>query len=66
MSDRFESLQHWLRETLETNNFILKPASEDASFRHYYRLTTNKSTLIVMDAPPHQEDSKSFVRVNSI
>ena len=66
MSDRFKSLQNWLRETLQTNNFILKPASEDASFRYYYRLTINNNTFIVMDAPPHHEDSKSFVRVNNI
>lgn len=66
MSERFESLQDWLKETLETSDFILKPASEDASFRYYYRLTLDNKTFIVMDAPPDQEDCKPFIRVNNI
>jgi aminoglycoside/choline kinase family phosphotransferase len=66
MSERFESLQDWLRATLETSDFILKPASEDASFRYYYRLAVDKQTFIVMDAPPDQEDCKPFVSVSNI
>jgi aminoglycoside/choline kinase family phosphotransferase len=40
-----------------------RPASEDASFRRYFRLQTQSQSYIVMDAPPTQEDSLPFVRV---
>ena len=66
MSERFEFLQQWLKETLDTSDFILKPASEDASFRYYYRLALDNKTFIVMDAPPDQEDCEPFVRVSNI
>ena len=41
----------------------LASASEDASFRHYYRLDDENTTRIVMDAPPEQEDCTPFVRI---
>lgn len=39
------------------------PASADASFRRYFRLTHAGQSWILMDAPPAQEDSGPFVRV---
>ena len=39
------------------------PASADASFRRYFRLQSGSESFIVMDAPPEQEDSTSFLRV---
>lgn len=66
MSERLESLQNWLRESLKTSDFNLKPASEDASFRYYYRLSLDHKTYIVMDAPPEQEDCEPFIKVNRI
>jgi aminoglycoside/choline kinase family phosphotransferase len=42
----------------------LRPASADASFRRYLRLdSTAGASLIVMDAPPPQEDVRPFVHV---
>ena len=47
----------------------LEPASADASFRRYLRLRASGATgeggasLIVMDAPPPQEDVRPFVKV---
>ncbi len=41
----------------------LAPASADASFRRYFRLTTAADSYIVMDAPPLQEDCRPFIRV---
>ena len=38
-------------------------ASADASFRRYLRLQGEAGTLIVMDAPPPQEDVRPFVHV---
>ncbi|MFP6851126.1 MAG: phosphotransferase [Pseudomonas sp.] len=42
---------------------ILTPASSDASFRRYFRWQGAGRTLIVMDAPPPQEDCRPFVKV---
>ena len=39
------------------------PASADASFRRYFRLTRGTDTWIVMDAPPQQEDCRPFLAV---
>ena len=41
----------------------LRPASNDASFRRYFRLDAsgNARTLIAMDAPPPMEDCRPFV-----
>ncbi|MGI9222049.1 MAG: aminoglycoside phosphotransferase family protein [Woeseiaceae bacterium] len=39
------------------------PASEDASFRRYFRLRSTPQSFIVMDAPPTQEDSTPFLRI---
>jgi aminoglycoside/choline kinase family phosphotransferase len=41
----------------------LAPASADASFRRYFRLSGAQRSLIVMDAPPPQEDVRPFVDV---
>ncbi|SDI29758.1 aminoglycoside phosphotransferase family protein [Pseudomonas panipatensis] len=41
----------------------LSPASSDASFRRYFRWQAEGRTLIVMDAPPPQEDCRPFVKV---
>ncbi|HSW03138.1 aminoglycoside phosphotransferase family protein [Aquabacterium sp.] len=41
----------------------LAPASADASFRRYFRLTGARRSLIVMDAPPPQEDVRPFVDI---
>ena len=41
----------------------LAPASADASFRRYFRITHEGGTVIAMDAPPPQEDCRPFVRI---
>jgi len=43
--------------------FSIAPASADASFRRYFRVTLLRSTLIAMDAPPPQENCRPFVVV---
>jgi hypothetical protein len=45
----------------------LAPASADASFRRYFRLSgENGKTFIVMDAPPPQENIVPFVKVDRL
>jgi aminoglycoside/choline kinase family phosphotransferase len=41
----------------------LLPASSDASFRRYFRWRSGQRSLIVMDAPPPQENCEPFVRI---
>lgn len=45
----------------------LRPASADASFRRYFRITADAigtpASAIIMDAPPPQEDVRPFVRI---
>ncbi len=41
----------------------LLPASSDASFRRYFRWQAQGRSLILMDAPPPQEDCRPFVKV---
>lgn len=53
----------WLRDILGVANLELAPASSDASFRRYWRLRQGGRTLIVMDAPPEQEDCSRFVAI---
>ncbi len=62
MSDRKAALQQWLVQ-LGYRDFDLAPASADASFRSYLRLTRDNGSLIVMDAPPGREDCRPFVHV---
>ena len=57
------NLDDWLRAHLAGEPFRLAPASEDASFRRYFRVTTAAGTRIVMDAPPEHEDCRPFVKV---
>ena len=60
---RAAALAAWLRDALATSAFRLEPASEDASFRRYFRVRTGSRTLIAMDAPPPMEDCRPFVSV---
>lgn len=64
--NRKDMLNQWLKETIGTSQFSCKPASEDASFRSYYRIQTSTTDYIVMDAPPEHEDCHSFIKVQGI
>lgn len=41
----------------------LAAASSDASFRRYFRWEAEGRSLVVMDAPPPQEDCRPFVKI---
>ena len=61
---RRAALEDWLHRELGGASFSLTPASEDASFRRYFRATLDDgATRIVMDAPPDKEDCRPFVRI---
>ncbi len=57
------SIDDWLHARLPGRSFGLIPASEDASFRRYFRVTSADDTWILMDAPPEREDCRPFVAV---
>ncbi|MCC6195188.1 MAG: phosphotransferase [Burkholderiales bacterium] len=66
---RRTALAEWMGSTLAPAAFSLAPASEDASFRRYFRVTpadASAPTLIAMDAPPPMEDCRPFVHVASL
>jgi hypothetical protein len=63
MPERLKLLKHWLEDELDFSEYNLKPASSDASFRRYFRVTHAGSSFIVMDAPPEKENTRSFVTV---
>ena len=65
MNNRFDQLKNWLVEVLGQDDFDIKPASEDASFRRYYRISYNGSSRIIMDAPPDHEDCSRFIDISS-
>ena len=63
---RLEQLQEWLAGRLAETAFSMKPASADASFRRYFRVTAKGRSWIAMDAPPDREDCRPFVRVAAL
>lgn len=63
MPERLDALKNWLETELAIREYTLTPASSDASFRRYFRVTHDSTSLIVMDAPPDREDSRPFLTV---
>ena len=61
---RRDALERWLSGQLRGAPYSLAPASEDASFRRYFRARLeNGASFIAMDAPPEKEDCRPFVHV---
>ncbi|MDH4312335.1 MAG: phosphotransferase [Gammaproteobacteria bacterium] len=61
---RLELLRQWLERDLGFRRYGIAPASADASFRRYFRVTrAGHTSLIVMDAPPGKEDVGPYLRV---
>ena len=76
MDARQKLLQAWLPTALaqahqrkgwgEVRPGQLQPASADASFRRYFRWSDGQRSLIIMDAPPPQEDVRPFIRIGDL
>lgn len=62
MSDRKVQMKQWL-DGLGYKDYTLEVASEDASFRRYFRLRQGDNSWIVMDAPPQKEPCDAFVNI---
>jgi aminoglycoside/choline kinase family phosphotransferase len=61
---RDQLVTDWVASRFPEQSVQITPASADASFRRYFRLTwPDGSTRILMDAPPEKEDCKPFIHV---
>ena len=59
-----ESLRlDWIRQALADPDAPVERASNDASFRSYWRATSAGRTWVVMDAPPDKEDIRPWLDV---
>jgi len=64
---RRAAVERWVAEQFPGARFSLEPASEDASFRRYWRArVADGRTYVVMDAPPDKEDCRPFVHVGGL
>jgi len=60
---RLDLLRCWLEQDLGWRDSGLAPASADASFRRYFRVTRPEGTFVAMDAPPEKEDVGPYLKV---
>jgi len=63
--DRETLLKDWLTSLSDYSLSEIHPASADASFRRYFRVTNQNdgSSYIIMDAPPDKEDCTPFIHI---
>lgn len=64
--ERIQLLDSWIKEQFPARSFTVQPASADASFRRYFRVSFDDQTLVVMDAPPQHEDCTPFLQLAKI
>jgi len=61
---RDQLVTDWVASRFSNQSVEITPASADASFRRYFRLTwPDGGTRVLMDAPPEKEDCKPFILV---
>lgn len=61
--ERLDKLGIWLGNFFGHQNFALTRASDDASFRRYFRVQDWQQIFIAMDAPPLKENTESFIKI---
>jgi len=67
MDFRLVALERWLGAEFPAIPFTLAPASEDASFRRYFRARlADGRSFVVMDAPPEKENCGPFLHVAGV
>ena len=61
-------LEDWLNSIPDEKLTNVRPASSDASFRRYFRVSSENTgkTFIVMDAPPDKEDCRPFIHITGL
>ncbi|MFP5306521.1 MAG: aminoglycoside phosphotransferase family protein [Gammaproteobacteria bacterium] len=63
LDSRARDAREWALAALGLGAADFAPASADASFRRYFRISEGGRSWIVMDAPPQQERLEPFVTV---
>lgn len=63
---RLDLLTDWLVYFFGDENFVITSASDDASFRRYFRIERSNTTFIAMDAPPEKENNNKFVEIATL
>jgi aminoglycoside/choline kinase family phosphotransferase len=63
---RLDKLEDWLEVFFDDANFTITKASDDASFRRYFRIERSNLSFIAMDAPPEKENSKLFIDIANL
>jgi len=70
---RLAALTAWLQGTGLVDAASARPASEDASFRRYFRVdvlpghrAAHGATMVAMDAPPERENVPAFLKVDRL
>lgn len=61
---RLNLLIDWLRILFKDEDFVISNASDDASFRRYFRIKYKNTTFIAMDAPVEFEDCTAFIKID--
>ncbi len=61
--ERWERLNAFVAAAMNDPQITLVAASEDASFRRYFRFYQEKCSYVVMDAPPALEPCDAFVAI---
>ncbi|MFT4629420.1 MAG: aminoglycoside/choline kinase family phosphotransferase [Arenicella sp.] len=64
MDKRLEKIKTWLDVVLNQPLLSIAPASQDASFRRYFRARTENASYVVMDAPPEKESLSEFFAID--
>ena len=62
---RLDEIHQWLKTVFPSTQYTLESASNDASFRRYFRVTIEDKTWVLMDAPPVQEDTRPFIAIGT-
>ncbi|MCZ6501951.1 MAG: phosphotransferase [Gammaproteobacteria bacterium] len=63
-------INKWALQQLAARSIVMSadeplvPASDDASFRRYYRFQNGPHQFVFVDAPPEKEDSRPFVAIS--
>jgi hypothetical protein len=63
---RLALIKDWLSGELRLAVQHIEPASNDASFRRYFRAFSDGATFIVMDAPADKEDVRPYLKVSGL
>lgn len=63
MDKRLEALKEWIARVLGPGQLDIRPASADASFRRYFRVTQGQRSVIAMDAPPDKGEMHPYVTI---